>query len=426
MKTTTKKLSDTKVELKVVLDKKDLKVAHEKAVERLAADVKIQGFRKGKAPLNIAEKALDINDINNTAADIAVRTTVPAAFVDANLNPIVIPNVNVIKYVPGDTLEYIATAEVLPEVKLGDFKHLGVKKQVTKASEKDVKDILDNIQNAYAEKKVAKKKAAMGDEVIIDFTGKKDGVAFDGGSAKDHHLQLGSKSFIPGFEEGLVGHESGDKFDLPLTFPKDYHVKDLAGAKTVFEVLVKQVNEVIKPKLDDELAKKCGPFKTIDDLKADIKKNLEAQNEAKAVDKFKDELVTALVNSSKVAAPEILISDQLRFIKDDVTRNAASHGLQFEEFLAQAGQTPEEWEKEARKVAETRVKASLCLQILARDEKITVPDADVEAKIAELRDVYQKSPEALKNLKDERVKMDIKNRLIIEKTIDYLVNLNSK
>ena len=128
MKTTTKKLSDTKVELKVVLDKKDLKVAHEKAVERLAADVKIQGFRKGKAPLNIAEKALDINDINNTAADIAVRTTVPAAFVDANLNPIVIPNVNVIKYVPGDTLEYIATAEVLPEVKLGDFKHLGVKK----------------------------------------------------------------------------------------------------------------------------------------------------------------------------------------------------------------------------------------------------------------------------------------------------------
>ncbi len=426
MKTTTKKLSDTKVELKVILDKKDLKVAHEKAVERLAADVKIQGFRKGKAPLNIAEKALDINDINNTAADIAVRTTVPAAFVDANLNPIVIPNVNVIKYVPGDTLEYIATAEVLPEVKLGDFKHLGVKKQVAKASEKDVKDILDNIQNAYAEKKVAKKKAAMGDEVIIDFTGKKDGVAFDGGSAKDHHLQLGSKSFIPGFEEGLVGHESGDKFDLPLTFPKDYHVKDLAGAKTVFEVLVKQVNEVIKPKLDDELAKKCGPFKTIDDLKADIKKNLEAQNEAKAVDKFKDELVTALVNSSKVAAPEILISDQLRFIKDDVTRNAASHGLQFEEFLAQAGQTPEEWEKEARKVAETRVKASLCLQILARDEKITVPDADVEAKIAELRDVYQKSPEALKNLKDERVKMDIKNRLIIEKTIDYLVNLNSK
>ncbi|MBR0431470.1 trigger factor [Candidatus Saccharibacteria bacterium] len=426
MKTTTKKLSDTKVELKVVLDKKDLKVAHEKAVERLAADVKIQGFRKGKAPLNIAEKALDINDINNTAADIAVRTTVPAAFVDANLNPIVIPNVNVIKYVPGDTLEYIATAEVLPEVKLGDFKHLGVKKQVAKASEKDVKDILDNIQNAYAEKKVAKKKAAMGDEVIIDFTDKKDGVAFDGGSAKDHHLQLGSKSFIPGFEEGLVGHESGDKFDLPLTFPKDYHVKDLAGAKTVFEVLVKQVNEVIKPKLDDELAKKCGPFKTIDDLKADIKKNLEAQNEAKAVDKFKDELVTALVNSSKVAAPEILISDQLRFIKDDVTRNAASHGLQFEEFLAQAGQTPEEWEKEARKVAETRVKASLCLQILARDEKITVPDADVEAKIAELRDVYQKSPEALKNLKDERVKMDIKNRLIIEKTIDYLVNLNSK
>ena len=158
MKTTTKKLSDTKVELKVVLDKKDLKVAHEKAVERLAADVKIQGFRKGKAPLNIAEKALDINDINNTAADIAVRTTVPAAFVDANLNPIVIPNVNVIKYVPGDTLEYIATAEVLPEVKLGDFKHLGVKNRSPKLPRKTLKISLTTFKMPTPRKRSPRKK----------------------------------------------------------------------------------------------------------------------------------------------------------------------------------------------------------------------------------------------------------------------------
>ena len=234
-------------------------------------------------------------------------------------------------------------------------------------------------------------------------------------------MALGSKSFIPGFEEGIVGHEVGDKFDLDLTFPKDYHAENLAGKKVVFEVLLKQISEVVKPKLDDELAKKCGPFKTIDELKADIKKNLAVQNEHRIEEKYKDDLVAALVKKSKVSAPEILISDQMRFIRDDISRNAAAQGLRFEDFLKQTGKTEEEWEKEAKKVAEARVKASLVLQILARDQKITVPDDDVSAKIAELRDVYKKSEEALKNLKDPRVRQDIKNRMTIEKTLEFLV-----
>ena len=187
-------------------------------------------------------------------------------------------------------------------------------------------------------------------------------------------------------------------------------------------MLLKQISEVVKPKLDDELAKKCGPFKTIDELKADIKKNLSAQNEHKIEEKYKDDLVAALVKKSKVSAPEILISDQMRFIRDDITRNAAAQGLHFEEFLKQTGKTEEEWEKEAKKVAEARVKASLVLQILARDQKITVPDDEVSAKIAELRDVYKKSEEALKNLKDPRVRQDIKNRMTIEKTLEFLVD----
>ena len=200
----------------------------------------------------------------------------------------------------------------------------------------------------------------------------------------------------------------------------------MAGAKTVFEVLVKQVNEVVKPKFDNDFAKKCGPFKTMDELKKDIKKNLEAQNNHKIEEKYKDDLVNALVEKSKVAAPEILISDQLRFIKDDITRNAASRGLTFEKYLERVGQTEEDWEKEARKIAEARVKASLVLQILARDQKITVEDDVVNAKVTELADVYQKSPEALKNLKTPQVQQEIRNRLIIEKTLDFLVKSNSK
>lgn len=422
MKTVVKKISDTRVEIKVTLEKPELADARKKAIERLSKEVKVPGFRKGKVPADMAEKYLNPNDIAQVALDIAVRVAVPKAFIDNKQNPLVVPEVSVTKYVPDESAEFTATADILPEVKLGDYKKLGVKKTEVKVAEKDIKDVLENIAAAYAEKKVVKRAAKMSDEVIIDFTGKKDGKPFEGGSAHDYTLGLGSKSFIPGFEEGIVGHEVGDKFDIDLTFPKDYHAKEMAGKKVVFEVLLKQISEVVKPKLDDELAKKCGPFKTIDELKADIKKNLAAQNEHKVEEKYKDDLVEALVKKSKVSAPEILISDQLRFIKDDISRNAAAQGLTFEDYLKQVGQKEEDWEKEARKIAEARVKASLVLQILARDQKITVPDDEVSAKIAELKDVYKKSPEALKNLKDPRVRQDIKNRMTIEKTIEFLIN----
>lgn len=424
MKTTTKKLSDTRVEVKVTLDSADLKTAREQALARLAANLKVQGFRKGKAPASLVEKNVDPNEITNTTLDIAVRTTMPSAFEKEKQNPIAIENVNVTKYVPDDTVEYTATADILPDVKLGDFKKLKAKMDKTEPSEKDVQEILDNIVNAYAEKVVAKKAAELGDEVIIDFVGKKDGEPFNGGSAKDHHLTLGSGQFIPGFEDGIVGYSSGDKFDLKITFPKDYPEKTLAGQPTVFEILVKQVNEIKKPALDAELAKKCGNFETIDDLKADIKHNLEMQNQHRAIEKYREDLVAELVKASKVSAPEILIRDQLRFIKDDMARNAASRGMTFEQYLERAGQTTEKWDEEARAVAEARVKSSLVLQILAREQKITASDEEVDAKIAELRDVYQRSAEALKNLKKPEVRQDIRNRLIIDKTLDFLVAAN--
>lgn len=425
MKVKSKKLSDTRISITVTLDKTDLETAKQKAIDRLIKEVKLEGFRKGKAPRDLAEKVLDKNLVSQETIDLAVRTTVPTAFQQVEKSPLVIPKVNVTKYVPEESAEYTAEADILPEVKLGDYKNLKVKKPEVKVTTKDIDEIVENIRKAYAEKKVAKKKAELGDEVIIDFVGKKDGEAFQGGTAKDYHLELDSHSFIPGFEEGIVGHESGDKFELPLTFPKDYHEKALAGAKTVFEVLLKQVNVIELPALDDKFAKKCGPFKDMKALRADIEKNLQAQNEARLNEKFKDDLVEALVKKSTVSAPEILIEDQLRFIKADIERNAASTGDKLEDYLKKNGMTQAEWEKQARDIAEKRVKASLVLQILARDAKIEVSDDDVLAKIAELRDVYQKSPEALKNLKDPRVKMDVKNRMVIEKTLDFLVAQNS-
>lgn len=425
MKTTTKKISDTKIELKVTLDAADLKTARDQALTQLAANLKVQGFRKGKAPIAMVEKNIPENDINTETLDIAVRTTVPQAFAKANQAPIAVQNVNVTKYVPNQTLEYTATADILPDVKLGDFKKLKAELKTAEPTKADIQEIVDNIIEAYGEKVVVKRAAKEGDEVIIDFVGKRDGEPFKGGSAKDYHLVLGSHQFIPGFEEGIVGHESGDKFDLELTFPKDYHERTLAGQKTVFEVLVKQVNEIQKPKEDDALAEKCG-FKTMDELRADIKKNLESQNRHRALEEYREALVAELVKASKVSAPDILIEDQFRFIKDDMRRNAASRGAQLEDLIEASGKKLEEWEKEAREVAEQRVKSSLVLQILAREQNIMASDEEVEAKVAELRDLYRKSKEAIDSLKKPEVRQDIKNRLTIEKTLDFLVDANSK
>lgn len=424
MKTTTKKLSDTRVEIKVTLDKADLQVARSKALEQLAANLKVQGFRQGKVPASMVEKHVSDNEINSTTADLAVRTTMGEVFAKAKIAPIAVEQANVTKYVPDDNLEYVVTAEILPDVKLGDFKKLKAKMAKTEPTAADVQEIVDNILTAYSEKVVVKRAAKEGDEVIIDFVGKRDGKEFPGGSAKDYHLVLGSHQFIPGFEEGIVGHGSGDKFDLGVTFPKEYPEKTLAGKKAVFETLVKQVNAVQKPKEDDELAKKCGNFKNMDELRADIKKNLTTQNRHRAIEQYREDLVAELVKASKVIAPEILIKDQLRFITDDMRRNAASRGMQLEDFIEHAGKKFEEWQEEARKVAEERVKASLVLQILAREQEIAASDEEVNAKIAELRDLYQKSAEAIKNLKKPEVRQDIRNRLIIDKTLDFLVKAN--
>lgn len=425
MKAVCKKLSDTKIELTVSLDKDDLNKAEAVALEQLSKEIKVEGFRKGKVPAEIAKKFIPENELNAKTIDIAIRNTIMDAFEQTKQSPLAMPEISVKKYVPNDMSEYTATVDVLPEIKLGNYKNLKVKKPASKVAQKDIDEVLKNISEAYAEKKVVKRKAAEKDEVIIDFVGKKDGVAFNGGSAKDYHLTLGSHSFIPGFEEGIVGHESGDKFNLDLTFPKDYGVKDLAGAKTVFEVLLKQVNEVAPAELNDELAQKCQ-LESLDALKKDIEKNLKLQDEHRINEKYKDDLIRAIIESSKITAPEILIKDQLNMIKEDIANNAASQGLSFDDYLSQVGQTEADWEKEAKKVAEDRVKSSLALQVIARDEKITVEDELVEAKIAELKDVYKKSEEALKSLKDPRVKADIKNRMIIEKTIDFLVKENEK
>lgn len=425
MKTSSKKLT-TSAEITVTFDRNDLEPARIKALARLAQGMKISGFRKGKAPANVVEKHVDPNELATQTLDIAIRGSLPEVFAKEKIAPVSMPHVNVTKYVPGEMAEFTVEADILPEVKLGDYKKLKTKRDKVEIKDSDVEDTLNRIAKVNATPKVVKRAAKIGDQVIIDFVGKKDGIAFEGGSGKDVKLELGSNQFIPGFEDGVVGHESGDKFTLNLTFPEKYHNADLAGQATTFEVLLKQVNELEIPPLDDKLAEKTGAFKTLAELKDDIKKNLKAQAERQAEEKYKDALVMELVKSSQVEAPKSLVKDQYDSIERDLEQNLRSRGIKSEDYFGASGQSREEWEKEAQKVAEERILASIVLQTLAKELKIDIDDKAVDEKVAELKTVYQKNENAVQQLDDPRVRADIKNRMKIDATIAKLIELNAK
>ena len=425
MKSTCKRLS-TSVEFSVEFDKNDFEPARLKALERLARNIKVPGFRNGKAPANVIEQHVDPNDLASQTLDIMVRQAIPKIYDAEGLAPISIPHVDVKKYVPGEMAELTITSDIMPEVKLGDYKKLKAKQEDNSIKGKDVEDVLNRIAESSAETKAVKRAAKKGDEVIIDFVGKKDGKAFEGGSAKNHKLVLGSGQFIPGFEDGIIGHEVGDKFNLDITFPKDYGIADLAGAKTVFEILVKQVNERTIPPIDDELAKKTGAFETLKDLKADIEKNLKAETERRSIDKFKDELIKELTEKSETALPTSVVEEQFNNIKQDLEQNLKSSGLTFPEFLKQSNKTEEEWNKEAHVAAENRVKSSLVINKLAEELKIKVSEEEFNQKVVELQHVYKNNEQISKQLATPEVQSDIRNRIRIDKTLDALVELVSK
>ncbi|MDR0591472.1 MAG: trigger factor [Candidatus Nomurabacteria bacterium] len=424
MKTSVKKLTDTKVELTVKVDKKALDDAKLVALRRIASDLKVPGFRKGKVPVDVAKKHADPNLVAEQTANMAVNKAAAEAFMSENIRPISQPQIELVKYVPEQELEFKATADIFPEVKLGDYKKLKAKREKVTVADAKVDDVLKNIQNSFAEVSVVKRAAKLGDEVQIDFTGKKDGVEFDGGKAKDHKLELGSNSFIPGFEDAIVGHEAGDKFDIPLTFPKDYHNKELAGAKVVFEVLLKQVNARTVPDIDDKLAAKCGPFKTLEALKSDVKNNLTVQKENQAVDKLKDDLVSELVKTSKVPVPEVLVEDQAKQIRFDMEQNLAYRGMKLDDYLAQTGKTEEEWLKtDVQQAAEQRVKAGLVLAELSKELKIDVTDSEIDERLEQFKQQYQKDEKVLAQLGTEQTRIDIRNSLLTDKTVTKLLEV---
>lgn len=428
MKTSVKKLTDTRVKLTVSLGKEELDKAEKVALSKLGKTVKVAGFRKGHVPPSVVAKNVDPVALANETIDNALSRAVAEAFLGENLQALSRPEVDVTKFVPNQELEFTAEVDVLPEVKLGNYKKLNVKTEKVDVTAEDVNEIIGRLQASMATKEPVERAAKNGDEISIDFTGKKGGVAFEGGTAKDYALQLGSNSFIPGFEEGLVGKKAGDTVDLKLKFPESYHVADLAGADVVFETKINTVNEKVLPKLDDEFAAKTGnpEITTLKDLKADIKRELLAQKEREASEKRKDALVGILVEKSKVPVPDVLVEDQMRSIEQDMMQNLMYQNITMDNYLsAQGFKDKEEWtEKELKPAATKRVQAGLVLSELSKELGVVASPEEIEEHINRYKQSYANNPEMLKRFDEPEVKRDITNRLLTEKTVDELVALN--
>ena len=426
MKTTVKNLSDTKVELTITLDAAALADAEKVALVKLSQTVKVPGFRKGKVPASVAAKHVDQQALQEQLLDDAISKAVAEAFMAEKIQALDRPAVDIKKYVPGDLLEFTAEVDVLPPVKLGDYKKLNVKAEKTAVKAADIDDVIERMRQGFAEKKDVERAAKDGDETVIDFVGKKDDVPFDGGTGTDYTLKLGSGQFIPGFEEGIVGHKAGETFDLELEFPADYHAKELAGQKVVFTTTLKKVVELVLPKVNDELAQKAGDFKTIQDLKDDIKREIETQKEREANDKLKDDLINALIEESTVPAPEVLVADQMRSIEQDFSQNLMYRGLDLHTYLDANGfKDEDDWrEKEVKPTAIKRTQAGLVLNELSKAENISATDAEIDEHVEVHKRQYANNPEVLKQFETAEVRRDIANHYITEKTIERLVTLN--
>jgi trigger factor len=427
MHVTKKNLSDTKVQLVLVADAEQLKSAKQETLEHLAHEVRLAGFRPGKAPLSLVEKNVNPTTLQTEFLDRAMNLLYVAALQENNLRPVAQPQVKIQKFVPFDTLELEIDVEVVGEIKLADYKKVKLAKKEAKVSAKDITEVLDQLKQREAEKKDVERAAKQGDQTIIDFKGvdSKTKEAIAGADGQAYPLFLGSNTFIPGFEDNLFGMKPGEEKTFTLTFPKDYGVKALQGRKVDFTVTIKKVQEVVEPKIDDAFAAKVGPFKTVDELKADIKKQLQTEKDYQTDREYTDELLTKITNESKAAIPESLIEEQLERLIADQKQNILYRGQTWKEFLESQGLTEEEFKKQLRPDAEMRVKAGLVLGEIADQEGVEVTPEELEIRLQVLKAQYP-DEKMLAELEKPESRREIASRMVSEKTVDKLVGYASK
>lgn len=426
MQVTKKNLSDTKVLLSLIATKEQLDTVKKEALEHLAKDVSLPGFRQGKAPAHLVEKHVNTQSLQTEFLDRALNMLYITALTAEKLRPVAQPRVKINKFVPFDTLEVEMEVDVIGEMTLPDYKKMKVAQKKTAVSAKDIDAVIQQITKREAQKNDVDRAAKKGDQTFIDFKGvdAKTKTPIAGADGKDYPLLLGSNSFIPGFEDEIVGLKAGEEKTFTITFPKDYGVKTLQNAKVEFTVKVLKVQEVVTPKLDDAFAAKLGPFKSVAELKADIKKQLESERETQEKREYADEVIVGITKKTKVAIPDTLIDEQIDRLIAEQKQNLLYRGQTWQEFLEGQGLTEEEYRKQLKPDAELRVKAGLVLGEIADAEKIDVTPEELEIRIGLLKKQYP-DKQMLAELEKPEARRDIASRMVSEKTIDKLVGYAS-
>jgi len=423
MQVTRKDTTPTKVQLTIAADQVFLDTTKEHVLADLAKDVNMAGFRKGHAPKALIEKSVDQSTLQTRFLDHAINDLYVEAAIQEKLRPVAQPEVSVTKFVPFTALEFKAEVEVVGKITLSDYKKIKVVKKVEATTDKDVTAVLDDLRHRDSSKSDVTRAAKDGDEVVIDFSGvdakTKDAIA--GATGNDYPLILGSNTFIPGFEPELIGLKAGDQKTFDITFPADYGAPELQNKKVTFTVTAKTVREVTLPKLTDEFAAKVGPFKTVAELKADVKKQLEAEKQAQAQRVFENDLLTAVAEKAKADIPKVLVDEEIDRMEAEEKRNLVYRGETWQEHLKREGKTDAEHREGLRGQAETRVKTGLVLGEIAEAEKITVSDKEIDEQIAKLKQQYSDKQMQAELDKPEN-RRELGSRLLTEKTIAKLAD----
>ena len=411
------KLEKSMHELQFSVDAETFKAAIEKAYKREGKKYNVPGFRKGHAPRAVIEKMYGADIFHYDAINDLFPEAYEAAVVESGIQPVGRPEADVVSESLEDGVVLKVTVAVKPEIKVGNYTGLKATKKVNTVDDADVEAELVRMQNRNGRIITREGKAENGDTVDMDFEGFVDGVAFEGGKAEHYSLVLGSGSFIPGFEDQLIGHEAGEEFDVNVTFPEEYQAKELAGKPAVFKIKLHEVKYKELPALDDEFAKDVSEYDTLDELKASIRKGMEEQNEKQAALAVENDLVDQVIATIEGDIPEAMYEARMDEAVRDFEYRLAQQGLKLDMYLQYMGQTMESFRASFREQAEKQVKIRLALEAVAAAEQIVASDEELEAELQRVADNYKMELAKVKELVNAD---EVKKDLAVNKAIDFI------
>lgn len=411
------KVETNKYELEVSVDKEKFEAAVQKAYKKNVSKINVPGFRKGKAPRSVVEKLYGEGVFYEDAINGLYPEEYDAAVKEAGIEPVDRADVEIVS-AGKDGLVFKAKVTVRPEVEVGEYKGLKAVKKIYEATDEDVDHEIGHVRERNARIiTVEDRNAQNGDITVIDFTGFIDGVEFEGGKAEKHELELGSGSFIPGFEGQVEGHAAGDEFDVKVPFPEDYHVKGLAGKEAVFKVKLHEIKKREFPEVDDEFAKDVSEFETLAEYKDDLRKHIQENLDHQSDDKLEDALIDQIIAGLKAEIPEIMFENAIDNMVNDFDYRLQSQGLNLETYLKYTGMEMSAFRKTFQTQAERQVKVRLALEKIAELESLEATEEEIEAEFKKFADHYGVEIDKVKQAISET---DIKKDIKVNKAIDLI------